>query len=134
MTSTSRIFRAANVAMAALFAFAAAVQYNDPDPLRWMALYLAAAAACVLAVLRRLPRFVPIAVGLVALAWAATLAPHVLGSVGLGEMVEAWEMKDVRVEEGRETYGLLIVAAWMTVLALKGRRRDASDQVASGPR
>jgi hypothetical protein len=73
-------------------------------------------------------------VGVVALAWAATLAPHVLGSVGLGEMVEAWEMKDVRVEEGRETYGLLIVAAWMTVLALRGRRRDASDRVASRPR
>ena len=120
MPSESRfpLFRAANGAMAALFVFAAAVQVNDPDPLRWMALYLAAAAACVLALLHRLPRWVPVVVGLAALAWAATLAPHVLGRVGWGEMVEAWEMKDVRVEEGRETYGLLIVAVWMTVLAL----------------
>ena len=121
---TSSIFRAANGTMAALFAFAAAVQYNDPDPLRWMALYLAAAAACVLAVLHRLPRWVPLAVGLAALAWAATLAPHVLGRVGWGEMVEAWEMRDVRVEEGREMYGLLIVVAWMAVLTL-ARRRSA---------
>ncbi|HVG44687.1 MAG TPA: transmembrane 220 family protein [Longimicrobium sp.] len=118
----SNVLRAANGAMAALFAFAAAVQYNDPDPLRWMALYLAAAAACVLAFLRRLPRWAPLVVGLAALAWAATLAPHVLGRVGWGEMVEAWEMKDVRVEEGRETYGLLIVAAWMAVLAVAHRR------------
>jgi hypothetical protein len=116
------VFRVLNGAMAALFAFAAAVQYNDPDPLRWMALYLAAAAACVLAVLGRLPRWLPIVVGIAALAWAATLAPHVLGRVGLGEMVEAWEMKDVRVEEGREMYGLLIVAAWMAVLAWARRR------------
>jgi hypothetical protein len=119
----SNVLRAANGAMAALFAFAAAVQYNDPDPLRWMALYLAAAAACVLAVLHRLPRWGPAVVGLAALAWAVTLAPHVLGHVGWGEMVQAWEMKDVRVEEGREMYGLLIVAAWMAVLVLAGRRR-----------
>ena len=119
----STLFRAANGVMAALFVFAAAVQYNDPDPLRWMALYLAAATACVLAVLHRLPRWVPVVVGLAALVWAASLAPHVLGRVGLGEMVEAWEMKDVRVEEGREMYGLLIVAGWMATLALAGRRR-----------
>jgi len=109
--------------MAALFVFAAAVQYNDPDPLRWMAIYLAAAAACVLAVLRRLPRWLPAMVGLAALVWAATLSPHVLGRVGMGEMVQAWEMKDVRVEEGREMYGLLIVVGWMAVLALVGWRR-----------
>ena len=119
----SNLLRAANGVMAALFVFAAAVQYNDPDPLRWMAIYLAAAAACVLAVLRRLPRWLPIVVGLAALAWAATLSPHVLGRVGMGEMVQAWEMKDVRVEEGREMYGLLIVAGWMMVLALAGWRR-----------
>ena len=108
--------------MAALFVFAAAVQYNDPDPLRWMALYLAAAASFLLAVLRRLPWWLPVVIGLVALAWAATLAPHVLGRVGVGEMVDAWEMKDARVEEGREMYGLLIVAGWMAVLAFAGRR------------
>ena len=119
----SSLLRAANGVMAALFVFAAAVQYNDPDPLRWMAIYLAAATACVLAVLRRLPRWLPIVVGLAALVWAATLSPHVLGRVGMGEMVQAWEMKDVRVEEGREMYGLLIVAGWMAVLALAGWRR-----------
>lgn len=124
----STLFRAANGVMAALFVFAAAVQYNDPDPLRWMAIYLAAAAACVLAILHRLPRWLPVVVGLAALAWAATLAPHVVGNVGWGEMVEAWEMKDVRIEEGREMYGLLIVAAWMTVLAVAHRRLRYPDR------
>jgi hypothetical protein len=122
-SSRSTIFRAANAVMAVLFAFGAAVQYNDPDPLRWMAIYLAAAVACALAALRRLPRLVPVVVGLAALAWAATLAPHVLGRVGVGEMVEAWEMKDARVEEGREASGLLIIGGWMAVLALAKRRR-----------
>lgn len=107
-TSPPAIFRAANAVMATLFLFGAAVQYNDPDPLRWMAIYLAAATACVLATLDRMPRMLPILVGLAALVWMATLAPHVLGRVGFGEMVAEWEMKDARVEEGREAYGLLI--------------------------
>jgi hypothetical protein len=121
--TVSPAWRAANGAMAALFVFAAAVQLNDPDPLRWMAVYLAAAAACVLALLGRLPRFAPVAVGLAALAWAMLVSPHVLGRVGIGEMFGAWEMKDARVEEGREMYGLAIVAAWMAVLAAASRPR-----------
>jgi hypothetical protein len=35
----------------------------------------------------------------------------VLGHVGWGEMTSAWEMKNTRIEEGREFYGLCIVAA-----------------------
>lgn len=36
---------------AAYFIFAAAVQYNDPDPIHWMILYLSSALACVFAAL-----------------------------------------------------------------------------------
>jgi len=32
--------------------------------------------------------------------------------------VEQWEMKDVRVEEGREMYGLFIIFAVMTVISV----------------
>ena len=39
----------ANYLMAALFFFGAAVQYNDPDPVRWVAIYIAGAVACLLA-------------------------------------------------------------------------------------
>ena len=116
-------FRVVNALMAALFVFAATVQYNDPDPLRWIAIYLAAALACALAVAGRLRWPVPALVALAALAWAATLAPGVLGRVGPGEMFGAWEMRDAAVEEARESYGLLLVAAWMGVLAVVAFRR-----------
>ncbi|HEX8693799.1 MAG TPA: transmembrane 220 family protein [Longimicrobium sp.] len=123
-----RAFRLINLPMAALFVFAAAVQYNDPDPLRWMALYLAAAAACGLAAAGRLPRWLPAAVGLAALAWAAALAPGVWGRVRPGDLFAEWEMANTAVEEARETGGLLIVAAWMLVLAVvpRGWRRADS--------
>lgn len=118
----------ANALLALLFVFGAAVQYNDPDPLRWMAIYLAAAVACVLAVLGRLRWWLPAAVGGVALVWAALLSPRVVGRVGVAELFPAWEMGSLRIEEGREMYGLLIIAFWMAVLVVAARRQP----IASG--
>ena len=117
------MLRLACLVFAGLFVLSAAVQYNDPDPVRWMLLYGAAAVVSLLVALGRATWTMAAAVALVALIWAATLAPAVLGTVGMGELVQAWEMKDTRIEEGREMYGLLIVAAWMGVLAVIERRR-----------
>jgi hypothetical protein len=114
---------------AALFLLGAVVQYNDPDPLRWIAIYLAAATSCGLVAARRVPRWLPATVGVVALAWAAGLASHVLGKVEPSELVGAWEMKDANVEMGREMYGLVIIAAWMIVILLTGQRRRQSGPV-----
>ncbi len=117
------MFRLLNGAMALLFLFGAAVQYNDPDPLRWIAIYVAAAVMCVLAVANRLPWWLAASVGAVALAWAATLAPSAFPHVRIPEMFAAWEMANQRVEEGREMYSLLLIAIYMGVLAVVLRRR-----------
>jgi hypothetical protein len=112
----------ANGLMAILFLVAVAVQHNDPDPLRWMAIYGFAALACVLAVAGRLPRLAPVLIGLAALVWAATIAPGVIGRVSLGDLFESYTMKSEPVEEAREMGGLIIVMVWMAVLALVGPR------------
>jgi hypothetical protein len=110
-----------------LFAFSVVVQVNDPDPFRWIAIYSVAALACLLG--NQLHWTVPVAIGLVALGWAATLAPNVLGRVPFLSMFEEFEMKSVAVEESREMYGLVLVAFWMAVLGhrafwrVKGYRR-----------
>ena len=109
--------------MLLLFAFGAAVQLNDPDPARWIAVYGLAAVACVLSLLRRLHWTFPALLCLVALAWAATLAPGVVGRVPFGDMFGAFEMKNVGIEESREMYGLLIIAAWMAGLTVRARWR-----------
>jgi hypothetical protein len=115
----------ANALFALLFALGAAVQYNDPDPLRWMAIYLAAAAVSAMAAIG-VPRWpLPAAVGAVALIWAATLAPTVLGQVGLGELFSAWDMESAEIERGREMYGLLIIALWMGVAAFRAWRHGS---------
>ena len=59
-------------------------------------------------------------------AWAATLAPRVVGRVPFSDMFGAFEMKDVGIEESREMYGLLIIAAWMALIALRARRHKVT--------
>jgi hypothetical protein len=107
-----------------LFLVGAAVQYNDPDPLRWAAIYLAAAVTSFAAALGRLTRPVPILVGIVALIWAAMLAPRVFEHGEFASMFSGWEMANTEVEESREFWGLLIIAGWMAVLTAFHRCRE----------
>jgi hypothetical protein len=99
-----------------MFAFSVIVQVNDPDPLAWMAIYGAAAVACLLSLRGRLPWWFAVVTGIVALAWAATIAPRVIGQVPFMDMFAEFEMKDIGVEESREMYGLLLIGGWMAIL------------------
>ena len=110
-----------NYVMAAAFLFSVIVQYNDPDPARWMAMYGAALVACILFATRRIHWAIPTVVGLLALLWAIDWAPGVLGKTRFSEMFEAWEMKNERVEEAREFWGLMIIVGWMAVLTYFAR-------------
>jgi len=118
----TRVWKAADLVMLLAFAFSVVVQVNDPDPWAWTAVYGLAAASCLLALMGRGPWALPAAVGAAAAAWAATIAPRVLGRVPFLDMFGAFEMASVGVEESREMYGLLIVAAWMGVLAVRRAR------------
>src|SRR5262245_15861104 len=125
------VFKVANWLMIAAFLFSVAVQYNDPDPIRWMLIYGLAALACILQLRGRLPWHLAAAVGVVALGWAASLAPGVIGKTSFGAMFQSFEMIDTTVEEAREMGGLLIVAFWMAMLVVVSRwqnRRDAKAQ------
>ncbi|MGD8279188.1 MAG: transmembrane 220 family protein [Gemmatimonadota bacterium] len=130
----SGLWRAANGLMLLAFLASVAVQYNDPDPLRWVVIYGAAALACARAVTGRSGWILPALVGAAALVWALSLAPGVLGRVGFGELFEAFEMKDVRVEVGREFGGLMIIVGWMAVLLLAWRAGARTPAASQPPR
>jgi hypothetical protein len=107
----------ANWVMAVLFIFAAAVQVNDPDPLSWIAIYLGAAAVCVIAARRRrAPVIAAAVVGAIAAAWGAVIARGVRDPRLYTFMFDAWEMRSPPIEEAREASGLLLVAASMGAL------------------
>jgi hypothetical protein len=122
-----------NLFMAVLFLFGAAVQINDPDPIGWMAIYLAAVAACVVASRRPEHVVLPFIVGAIAAVWATLILSGLGARVPVLELFAEWEMRDQAVEETRESYGLLIIAGWMVVLGLRalGIRRHRA--AAAGP-
>lgn len=117
------VWRLLDALFALLFALAVIVNLNDPDPLAWVLIYGAAAWTSFLAVLGRPSRALASAVAAVALLWAATIVPRVVGKVPVGDMFGAWEMQNAGIEESREMYGLLLIAFWMALIALRGRRR-----------
>jgi len=109
--------------MSLLFAFAAAVQFNDPDPIRWIAIYGAACALSLVVFFRqRLWPAAALTVCVGAVVWAALIALGGPAASEYGHMFDAWEMKSPSVEEAREASGLLIVAVWMIVLLVRARR------------
>ncbi len=117
-----KLFKVLNYLFLALFVFSVIVQYNDPDPWVWMAVYGLAAAACLIAHKQPAHWLLSGTLLLATTLWAATIVPRVWGRVRFGELFEAWEMKDLRVEEARECGGLLIVAVWMLALFLRARQ------------
>jgi hypothetical protein len=112
-------FRIINALMALVFLMAVVVQYNDPDPLQWMAIYGATCVVSVLAWRGRVHPAVPLLVGVVALAWALSIMLGGPGGSNYLHMFDAWEMQSVNVEQAREATGLLIVAVWMAVVAMR---------------
>ena len=114
--------RVLDLTMVLLFAFAAAVQFNDSDPIRWIAIYSTACAlSLIVLVKRRVPQTAAIAAAVAALVWAALIAFGGPAASEYGHMFDAWEMKSASVEEAREASGLLIVAVWMIVLFIRSR-------------
>ncbi|HYM81621.1 MAG TPA: transmembrane 220 family protein [Candidatus Limnocylindria bacterium] len=113
--------------MAVLYLFSVVVQYNDPDPFQWIALYLSGALLSALAAKGqpRFPWIVPTLIGVVALIWGLSLLPGVWGRVGFGELFQEFEMESALVEQARETTALLFTAGWMGVLAWARMRSRA---------
>ena len=108
--------RIANALFAALFLFSVVVQYNDPDPLEWMAIYGAALAACVGWERRKMPRRVIAVIAVIALFWCVFSALGVHLTAPFRDAVTDWKMHAGGSEELRETMGLGLVVIWMAVL------------------
>jgi hypothetical protein len=97
------------------FLLSAVVQFNDPDAMPWIAIYLTAAAMCVAQHRRRLSRWPPLFLLIICLVWISVLLPSIVGQVSLQEVIESISMKTKAVEEAREVGGLALVALWAAV-------------------
>ncbi len=122
MALGKKVFAIANIAFLAVFVGAAAVQLNDPDPWRWIAIYAAGTANCLLYGRVRWAWVPSAAVGLVAAAWGGVLLSKVWRVVSVGDLFQKMHMKGGAVEVGREAVGLMIVFLWMFSLVAAQRR------------
>jgi len=105
--------RRANLIMAVLFLLSVVVQFNDPDPLQWIALYGLAFVSCCLSYFGRLPRLAPLALSLLSFAWAGLLRAEFSSDV-----FASFQMVNLAVEQAREMFGLILTGLWMTVLTI----------------
>jgi hypothetical protein len=107
----------ANLILAVLFALFAAVQYNDPDPLHWMALYLFVAGVCGFAAFGKSNKYVLWAGIAVCAVWLAFTLHDFIDWVKMGEPSIVSEMKatEPHIELTREFLGVavcLIALIW----------------------
>ncbi len=120
------IDRVLNGLMMVLFATAAVVQYDDPDPALWMAIYGSAALCTAFFLGGRLPFWVPTLLSVLFAVGALYLSTQVFGAVGFFDPT-GQEMIGVK-EPGREMLGLLFTAGWTAVLAVQVGRRGAAEE------
>jgi hypothetical protein len=123
----------AHLVMAVLFAAGVLVQFNDSDPIPWMAIYGAACAVTVVRALRgAVPLPAPLVVGIVALVLGGVVAATGPDFGAYWRMFDAWEMDSAATEEAREATGLFLIAGWMAALSWGAwRRRGAAHREAS---
>lgn len=115
-------FRLFNGMFLAAFLASAAVQYNDPDSLVWILVYLAAAWMCLAQLRQTLSFRLPLVLLCLSLAWIAWLLPALAGGVSWRDIFESISMKTRAVEEAREIGGLALVAIWSAALLFRCRR------------
>ena len=106
--------------MAVGYSICVGLQYNDPDPLRWIAIYGAAAVAMALLPARRVFVIPAVGVGLVAAIWGAYLGHQVKDTLYMSDLWLKMSEKGGAVEVGREAADLGLVA--LTLLLTSGFR------------
>lgn len=112
-----------------LFGLCVAVQFNDPDPLAWIAIYAAAGLVCagVAADVRSgAVTRAAVVVAAVAFVWALTLLPSAVSFLRSNKEPVNFTMKtgDAEEEEAREDGGLaLVVVACAAAAVVDARRR-----------
>ena len=109
-----------------LFLAAAILQWNDPDPLRWILIYLGAGIVSIAATHRPAIWKAAVLVAIVGAIWAATLLPEVADNFQFSNLVSTMKVESPEIEKSRELLGLLMIASWMIVVVFNCRPRQST--------
>lgn len=112
-----------NALFLTIYLLSAAVQYNDPDVLLWVTMYLAAAVMCAVQFRANPPLWLPRTMLAISAVWIVALMPSIVGQVSLEEVFASISMQTKAVEEAREIGGLFLAGLWAGVLSFRQRPR-----------
>jgi hypothetical protein len=115
-------FRYLSWSFALLLLLCAGLQFNDPDPVRWIAIYAGAAAISVILPLRLRLHPVAVVVGMGAAIWCGYLAAPVVGLVSFSDLFTTMSEKSGLVERAREAIGTGLVSLWLASAATIAKR------------
>ena len=107
------LFKILGFIFTALFVYAIAVQYNDPDAVKWYIIYGIAALASLLFAIDKLKFLWALFLFGFYIGFAIFVWPEKFEGVTIGEG------DIVNIERGREALGLIIAALLMLVYALR---------------
>jgi len=110
-------FKVLGLLFTILFGIGAAVQYNDPDALLWILIYITAAVLTLSFVLNKVNSTVLLFVGVACLVGFLYLYPTDFQGFDLND-------GDIKtVELGREAFGLLIISIVFLIFGFWSRRK-----------
>lgn len=125
-------FRYVSWSFALVLLLGAALQFNAPTPLRWIAMYTSAAAITVILPLRLRLHPIAVVVGMVAAIWCGYLAAPVVGLVGFDDFFSTTNANAGLVDRAHDAVGAALVSLWLASAAtiatriLKRARSDAA--------
>ena len=125
LLTKSILWKVVTILMTGLLLLSALVQWNDPDPFRWIVCYSVTAIITLCSLIRPLPPYIPLIWGLLVLLSSLFVGIDFLMSEEQFEWDSFWNvmaMKNEAVELGRELGGLLLVTGWMSVLTWKMKK------------
>lgn len=113
------------LSIAALFALSAALQLNDPDPVLWIAVYVAVALLWGMAAFGRFYRPFTVVLLLVLTVWMFTFVPELVTWVQMGmpTIVGSMNAEEPHIELVREFGGLFLAVAALVYLLRVGRQK-----------
>ncbi len=116
----NRFFKFLGGVFAILFLSSAVLQYNDPDPLLWIAIYGIATLVTLGFLFNKVSYMVPALVGLLGVIGFFLIFPEKFEGFTIGK-------GDIKhIEEAREAFGLLIIAMMMFIFAIRIRFKNKS--------
>lgn len=107
-------FKVLAIVFGILFLVSAGLQFNDPDSLVWIIIWGLAGIIAIAFAFNRISYTIPLVAGILALVGFFYTYPEKFEGFEIG----AGDMKNI--EEGREAFGLLIIAIVMLLLAFRG--------------